>query len=263
MKQLLDALQEGRLIELPVSEKDKSLEFMALMLEAIPDIGADMDIVKEILEREKSANTGIGLGVACPHVRTRREGELFCAVGWSPKGIEYGAIDGKRVHLLVTYYVPDNQRNTYLKELSGLAKAIKETSGIESIEELDDIQSVRNRLLDWVEISMEKAQPVAKARMIKLEAIQAAEIVQPIIPTTITTRFDIIPFYVLLQGSGNYTVLSQNLEFAEAVEKSEDTERLFTANRNFDWNGHQIAIMSSRQFSMNRMLLECVAVKGG
>jgi nitrogen PTS system EIIA component len=263
MKHLLDALQEGRLIELPVSDKDKSLEFMALMLEAIPDIGADMDIVKEILEREKSANTGIGLGIACPHVRTRREGEIFCAVGWSPNGIEYGAIDGKKVHLLVTYYIPDNQRNIYLKELSGLAKAIKETTGIESIEELGDIQSVRNRLLDWMEISMAKVQPVAKARMIKLEAIQAARTVQPIIPTAITTRFDIVPFYILLQGNGHCTVLSQNLEFAEAVEKSEDTARLFAANRNFEWNSHQISIMSSRQFSMNRMLLECVAVKVG
>ena len=263
MKQLLDALQEGRLIELPVSDKDKSLEFMALMLEAIPDIGTDVDIVKEILEREKSANTGIGLGIACPHVRTRREGELFCAVGWSPKGIEYDAIDGKRVHLLVTYYIPDNQRNTYLKELSGLALAIKETSGIESIEELGDIQSVRNRMLDWVEISMKKAQPVAKARMIKLEAIQAAGAVQPGIPAALATRFSIIPFYVMLQGGGHATVLSQNVEFAETVERSEDAPRLFAANRNFDWNGHQIAIMSSKQFSMNRMLLECVAVKVG
>ena len=263
MKQLLDALQEGRLIELPVSDKDKSLEFMALMLEAIPDIGADIDIVKEILEREKSANTGLGLGVACPHVRTRREGELFCAVGWSPLGIEYGAIDNKKVHLLVTYYIPDNQRNTYLKELSGLAKAIKETAGIESIEELGDIQSVRNRLLDWVEISMEKAKPVAKARMIKLEAIQAAEAVQPDIPAAPITQFAIIPFYILLQGNGHCLVLSQNLEFAETVEKSEDTAPLFAANRNFDWNGHQIAIMSSKQFSMNRLLLECVAVKRG
>lgn len=261
MKTFLDAIEEGRLIELPVNEKEKALEFMALMLEAIPDIGSDVDIVKQILEREKSANTSIGYGVACPHVRVRREGELFCAIGWSPDGIEYGAIDGKKVHLLVTYYVPDNQRNTYLKELSGLAKAIKETSGIESIKDLKDIQSVRNRLLDWVEISMDKAQPVAKARMVKLKGIQAEEIVQPVTAPT-TTRFDVVPFYVLLQENGNYMVLSQNQAFAEAIEKSDDARRLLISNRNFEWNGYQVLIMSSKQFSMNRMLLECIAVKG-
>ena len=258
MKQLLDALQEGRLIELPVNDKDKSLEFMALMLEAIPDIGSDMDIVKEILEREKSANTGIGRGVACPHVRSKREGDLFCAVGWSPAGIEYNAIDGKKVHLLITYFIPDNQRNMYLKELSLLANAMKETTGIESIEELADIQSVRNRLLDWVEISMKKAQPVAKARMIKLEAIQAAQAAAAPVQ-----RFAIIPFFLLMNGNGGCTVLSQNMEFAESVEKSEETVRLFRSNRDFDWNGYQVSIMSARQFSLNRSLLECVAVKTG
>jgi hypothetical protein len=37
MKSLLEALQEGRLIELPVNEKEKVFELLALLIEAIPD----------------------------------------------------------------------------------------------------------------------------------------------------------------------------------------------------------------------------------
>lgn len=263
MKQLLDALQEGRLIELPVNEKNKALEFMALMLEAVPDIGSDMDIVKEILERENTANTGIGFGVACPHARTKRDGDLLCAVGWSPQGIDYGAIDGKKVHLIVTYYIPDNQRNNYLKELSGLAKAVKETSGIESIEsieELSDIQSVRNHLLDWVEISMEKAQPITKARMIKLEAIQVATLDTPPVVKTPPLPVAVIPFYLLMKGD-NVTVLSQNVEFTKTIEKMEDANKIFASNVEFLFNEYQISIISTRQFPIDRYFLECVAVK--
>src|ERR1700690_567470 len=99
MKNLLTALQEGRLIELPSNDKVKSLEYLALIIEAIPDIGTGSDIVKDVMEREALANTGIGLGIACPHARSKNGGGLLCAVGWSPQGIDYGATDGKMVHI--------------------------------------------------------------------------------------------------------------------------------------------------------------------
>jgi PTS system nitrogen regulatory IIA component len=49
-------------------------------------------------------------------------------VGWSPAGIDYGAPDNEPVHLLVMYFVPDTQKNAYLKEISSLAKAIQTQS---------------------------------------------------------------------------------------------------------------------------------------
>ena len=33
-------------------------------------------------------NTGIGMGWACPHMRTQHEGDMMCAAGWSPAGID-------------------------------------------------------------------------------------------------------------------------------------------------------------------------------
>jgi predicted house-cleaning noncanonical NTP pyrophosphatase (MazG superfamily) len=60
MKSLLDALQEGRLVELSETDKDKALEYLALLVEAIPDIGTQMDIVKEVKDREAQSPTGIG-----------------------------------------------------------------------------------------------------------------------------------------------------------------------------------------------------------
>jgi len=262
MRNLLDALQEGRLIELPENDKTKALEYLALIIEAIPDIGTGSDIVKDVLEREKAANTGIGMGIACPHTRTRSEGELLCAVGWSPQGIEYGSVDGKKVHLVVMYYIPDSQRNIYLKEISGLAKAVKETGGLESIEDLKDIQSVRDKLLDWIEISMEKAIPVSKARMIKLEAKKAEiEAAPPVEPEKIPRRLSLIPFSLLVMNNERSIVLSPNQLFAETAEKTPEFPRLIAENTELEWNGYVIWINASKQFSMNRVLFEGVAVK--
>ena len=132
MRSILNALQEGRLFELPDAGKDRALEFLARILDANPDIEVGTDAIEEIQRRELECNTGIGLGVGVPHIRARREeGELFCAIGWSAQGIAYGAADGQPVRLVFMYYIPGAQKNVYLKEISSLVKAIKTSGGIE------------------------------------------------------------------------------------------------------------------------------------
>src|SRR5208282_3829579 len=101
MKSMLEALKEGRLVELPDSNKEDSLEILAHIIEAIPDIGTNADLMKSVMEREAQSSTAIGRGLACPHCRVNTEGELLCAVGWSPEGVDYEAPDGKRVHIIV------------------------------------------------------------------------------------------------------------------------------------------------------------------
>jgi len=262
MKSLLNALQEGRLVELPVNEKDRALEYLALLIEAIPDIDTNFDIVKEVLDREKIANTAIGMGVACPHVRSRQEGELRCAVGWSPQGIEYGAKDGKKVHLLVMYYIPNTQRNAYLKEISGLAKAISESEGIEAFANIQGIQSVRNKLLDWVELAINKAIPDSKARMIKIEGKQStvASTLSMLEKEKLKTKIRIIPFSVVILDS-KCIVMSQDQELVEVLEKSPELAKLFSSVQEFEFAGYQIAIHTIKNYAPARTFYEGVAIQ--
>ena len=174
MKSLLNALEEGRLVELPDTDKTKALQYLAHLLEAVPDLAGMPELYEAMLARENAQNTALGLGVACPHVRAPGNGEMFCAVGWSPSGIEYGAPDGKKVHIVAMYYIPESHKNVYLKEISGLAAAMRKEGGIASIAAAHDIATVRERLLDWVSSAIEASIPEAKARMIRLDARQAA-----------------------------------------------------------------------------------------
>lgn len=82
MKSLLHALNDGRLIELPDNDKTMALEYLAALIEAIPDIHfREEGIAEKVLERETAYNTGIGKGWACPHGRFAGDGDLVCAVG--------------------------------------------------------------------------------------------------------------------------------------------------------------------------------------
>ncbi|MCL5270734.1 MAG: PTS sugar transporter subunit IIA [bacterium] len=174
MDSILDALQEGRLLELPDNDKERSLQLLAHLIEAIPSLPAGTDVAGLILAREKTANTSVGMGWACPHARIPSEGDLTCAIGWSPMGIDYGAPGEPPVRIVVMYLVPDNQKNHYLKEVSTLVKALRSDSGFQHLESATDLNMVRHRLLDLVGAAKEIAGPDARARMIQLETLVSA-----------------------------------------------------------------------------------------
>ena len=260
MRSLLNALQEGRLVELPDSDKAKSLEYLANLIEAVPDLPSTRELYEAMTAREKAMNTGIGMGVACPHVRAPGSGELVSAVGWSPQGIDYGAHDGKKVHLVVMYYIPESQKNVYLKEISGLAAAVRREGGIQAIATAEDIGTVRERLLDWVGAAIEASIPEAKARMIRLESRQAAA---EAVPTVATGAIQIVSLFVLQLADQKPVVLCQQPELLTALEKDERLGALLQQNVQFDAGGFRLVPRSATQYPNARSLYEYSAVKLG
>lgn len=267
MRSILNALQEGRLFELPDAGKDRALEFLARILDANPDIEVGTDAIEEIQRRELECNTGIGLGVGVPHIRARREeGELFCAIGWSAQGIGYGAADGQPVRLVFMYYIPGAQKNVYLKEISSLVKAIKTSGGIEPIAQATDLNVVRNLLLDWVSQALGESGPEAVARMIKLEVKHARSTVTPLpsAPSTDVTAAagSTARFAVLVAPPAVPVVLSHDPEWLGLLEKEAGLAGRLAAGIPFLVAGRTILVASVTPYAGSRLVYECVALRG-
>jgi mannitol/fructose-specific phosphotransferase system IIA component (Ntr-type) len=170
MDALLDALQEGRLIELPDNSREHGLKLLAHILEAIPSVPSGTDVVGLVMERERVMSTALGKGWACPHARVPFEADLLCALGWSPAGIDYGAPDGTPIAMIAMYLVPSNQRNHYLREISLLAKGLSAYASPEKLRSVKDLNEVRNYLVDLIGSTKDTVGPDARARMIQLQA---------------------------------------------------------------------------------------------
>ena len=263
MKSILDALQEGRLIELPDNNKESVLKYLASLIEAIPDIQAGTDVEGAILARERAENTGIGMGWACPHGRHPSEGELVCAVGWSPGGIQYGSPDDKPVHLVVMHYVPDVQKNVYLKEISGLVKVIKKNEGKKEVEKVSNLMEVRNLLLDLIADALETEVPEAKARMIRLEARQAAVISAPEVAVSadLLSSLSFIPLSILVVPGSKPVVLSQDQEVVSLLETSGELGTSLAEKTPFSYKGYSILPRSVSAYQPNRFLYDCLAIR--
>ena len=259
MKSLLNALQEGRLIELPDNQKNKALEYLATLIEAIPDIGVEGGITEGVLAREAAHNTGIGKGWACPHTRSIRDGELVCAVGWSPKGIDYGGPDGQPVHLVVMYFVPDTQKNGYLKEISSLAKAIQTQADLQHLTAMEDLNDVRHRLLDAISLALESSAPEAMARMIQLEVRHAAKGSGEILPAGFATQA--VPLSIVIVPGMKPLVLSQDSSLVATMELKELPAAKMVQSGRIEHEGFQVILRSSSNYQPDRVVHECLAFR--
>ena len=258
MRVLLEALEEGRLIELPENDKQRALTLLASIIEAIPSVRSGSHIVEAILAREAQSITYLGHGWACPHARTADEGEMLCAVGWSPTGIAYGNADGTPVRMVLLYYVPDAHRNTYLKEISGLAKFLEGNAVARDVSQAANLNDVRLRLLDLVTAALGARQAEARARMIHLEARAAAEVPAP------TSTFDpalAVPAWIVLNPDGRPLVLARDDNLARTLESQADLITRIQKQPVVTIAGYTIHVRQSSTYGLGRSLFDCLVVR--
>jgi mannitol/fructose-specific phosphotransferase system IIA component (Ntr-type) len=81
-------------------------------------------IAVSVRKRESAMSTGIGFGIGIPHASTNLVSEVVGAVGRSRKGVEFDALDGKPVNLVMLFLVPQDQFQKYLHTLANIAKLL-------------------------------------------------------------------------------------------------------------------------------------------
>ena len=81
-------------------------------------------IAEAIIKRESAMSTGIGFGIGIPHASTDLVSEVVGAIGRSRKGIQFEALDGKPVRLVMLFLVPQGQFQKHQHTLANLAKLL-------------------------------------------------------------------------------------------------------------------------------------------
>lgn len=80
---------------------------------------------KALLRRESLMSTGIGYGIAIPHVKLDLVDEFFITVFIHKKGVDWESLDNKPAHLIFLIAGPENQQEKYLSILAKLTLIIK------------------------------------------------------------------------------------------------------------------------------------------
>lgn len=115
-----------RVIDLQGTTKEKVLEELVDALATSPLVTDRTDLLSKILEREKTMSTGVGIGLALPHVKIPSIRDFVIAIGRSKDGVDFQSLDKKPAHVFVMIGCHESQSGEYMKVLSKLVRSLKE-----------------------------------------------------------------------------------------------------------------------------------------
>lgn len=106
--------------------KHEALARMIDMVAANPVV-TDRDTFRRALyEREAVMSTGLGSGVAVPHVRIAEVSAHTIGIGIAPDGIDFAALDNRPVYVIVLFATPKDAKKTYLALLATVMKVLRD-----------------------------------------------------------------------------------------------------------------------------------------
>ena len=141
MVYLKNYLDQERMLFLTCSDKKEALEILTEHLANAPFISDFPRFKKAVFDREAILSTGIGFGVAIPHVKIKEITEFFICVGIHATGLDWESIDNKPVQLVFLIGGPDDHQ-TYLRILAKLTLILKNPATRDKLLECKNPQQI-------------------------------------------------------------------------------------------------------------------------
>jgi len=94
---------------------------------------AEHEILEKLQERETLGSTGFGGGIAIPHCRMKSVSDFVVGIVTVDDGVEYDAIDGEPVKLMVFIIAPDTESDKHVRLLSSISQALLVSGAVEEI----------------------------------------------------------------------------------------------------------------------------------
>jgi PTS system nitrogen regulatory IIA component len=91
------------------------------------------EIFDSLLQRERLGSTGLGRGIAIPHVKFRALKSIVCLFARLDEPIEFDSLDGEPVDLIFLLLAPEHASGDHLKALARISRLLREPSTIERL----------------------------------------------------------------------------------------------------------------------------------
>jgi fructose-specific phosphotransferase system IIA component len=136
-------------VPLEAEEKHGAIDELIDVL-AQQELVADPAPLKEaVWEREQTRTTGIGQGIAIPHGKSEGIDQLRCAIGKAAQPLEFGAIDGQPVDLIILLASPVDQTGPHIQALAKISRMLTEDTFRAALKQADSPKSLYDQIITY------------------------------------------------------------------------------------------------------------------
>jgi mannitol/fructose-specific phosphotransferase system IIA component (Ntr-type) len=114
--------------ELQARDRDGAIAEIVSSLEKAGKLGKGKfkEISRAVIKREKEASTGMGKGVAVPHVKYKLAKDVVAAIGLSSAGIDFSALDKQPVYSVILLISPVNEPDKHLQAMENIFRHLQQ-----------------------------------------------------------------------------------------------------------------------------------------
>ncbi|MDD5327346.1 MAG: PTS sugar transporter subunit IIA [Phycisphaerae bacterium] len=87
--------------------------------------GSCEEIIKAVVKRENEASTGMGKGVAVPHVKSKAVKNVVATIGQSGIGIDFASLDKQPVYSVILIISPVDNPDKHLQVMESVFKHLQ------------------------------------------------------------------------------------------------------------------------------------------
>lgn len=109
-------------VSLASQQKESVIAEVLELLVASADVTDRDGAYDALIDREGKGTTGIGDGVAVPHAKHESITHLSMALGLSPEGVDFDAIDGEPVYMIFLLLAEPDNPGPHVQALAQVAR---------------------------------------------------------------------------------------------------------------------------------------------
>jgi len=119
---------EATVPELQARDRDGAIEEIISSLDKSGRLGKGKckEIAGAVIKRENEASTGMGRGVAVPHVKHKVVKDVVAAIGLSSTGIDFSALDNKPVYSVILLISPADEPDKHLQAMENVFRHLQQ-----------------------------------------------------------------------------------------------------------------------------------------
>ena len=114
--------------ELKAEDRDGAIAELVSALDKAGRLGKGNceEIIKAMIKRENEASTGMGKGIAVPHVKHHAVKDVVAAIGRSGVGIDFPALDKQPVYSVILLISPTDNPDKHLQTMEYVFKHLQQ-----------------------------------------------------------------------------------------------------------------------------------------
>jgi len=129
-------------LNLDARRKRNAIQEMVDLLSQAGKIKDSQKVQEEIIQREKMGTTGIGGGIAIPHVMMDQIHQTMMAFGRKKEGVKFDSVDEQPAYLIFLLVGPKQDARLHLKVLCRLSRFLHNPQFKKSLLEAQDEREI-------------------------------------------------------------------------------------------------------------------------